>query len=80
MEWGGQKKLRGVKRKLFVILWITGSPHKFQPSCNIIELKLFTITYIRRELQEPVGKGRFPLQSFCPRGRSERVSTFAKGV
>ena len=25
-------------------------------------------------------KGRFPLQSFCPRGRSEQVSTFAIGV
>ena len=23
---------------------------------------------------------RFPLQSFCPRGRSEHVSTFAIGV
>ena len=26
------------------------------------------------------GKGRFPLQSFCPRGRNEHVSTFAIGV
>ena len=24
--------------------------------------------------------GRFSLQSFCPRGRSEQVSTFAIGV
>ena len=38
-----------------------------------IYIKCFVVQYF-------IPKGRLPLQSFCPRGRSEHVSTFAIGA
>ena len=49
-------------------------------SLNTSFILVFGKDYLINNDYSDVVSGRFPLQSFCSRGRSEHVSTFAIGV